>query len=275
MLAEELGIDPSPALQELEAAILRQDPRLRPPGGERTPMPGPTGPTGPTGRVHATGPAPPTEAEVPTGAKAVPPGTPFVGREQELGALLDALARARAGVGQLVLVAGEPGNGKTRLVDELLRRAGSTRVAVGRCVEAEGGPPFWPWLQILGALPTFASSAELVPTDATGGRRTIRFAQALEVADVLRRAGEQEGLAVVLEDLQWADPASPGVPAAGDRATDRRPGVARRHLPGGADRPGQRRPNVPRSGLRRVRVHSDCRQRGRSCPASPASLLRS
>jgi DNA-binding SARP family transcriptional activator len=193
LLAEELGIDPSPALQELESAILRQDPRLRAPSGERTAPSSPSAPIGPRGTAAAAG--------------AVAGAFPFVGRDDELAQLAAALERARAGVGQVLLVSGEPGIGKTRLVEELTRRAAPSRVAVGRCVEAEGVPPFWPWLQILGALPSTVG-CDLDPSEEFAGVGAVRFGQALRVADVLRRAGTEGGVAVVCEDLQWADQAS-------------------------------------------------------------------
>jgi len=50
--------------------------------------------------------------------------TPLVGRERELGQLLDAFARARSGEGQVVFLVGEPGIGKSRLLHELHRRIG-------------------------------------------------------------------------------------------------------------------------------------------------------
>jgi AAA ATPase domain len=77
--------------------------------------------------------------------------TSFVGREAELATLaadLDATADGRGGV---VLVAGEPGIGKTRLAEELAAQA-TTRGALvlwGRCWEGEGAPAFWPWIQIV------------------------------------------------------------------------------------------------------------------------------
>jgi eukaryotic-like serine/threonine-protein kinase len=77
--------------------------------------------------------------------------TSFVGREAELATLaadLDATADGRGGV---VLVAGGPGIGKTRLAEELAAQA-TTRGALvlwGRCREGEGAPAFWPWIQIV------------------------------------------------------------------------------------------------------------------------------
>jgi len=77
----------------------------------------------------------------------------LVGRTGELGELVACLEDALSGRGRLVLVAGEPGIGKSRLADELSTRARErgASVLVGRCWEAGGAPPFWPWVQALRA----------------------------------------------------------------------------------------------------------------------------
>ena len=68
--------------------------------------------------------------------------TPFVGREAELVALTADLDAAAGGRGGVVLVAGEPGIGKTRLAEELAAQATSRGALVlwGRCWEGEGAP---------------------------------------------------------------------------------------------------------------------------------------
>src|SRR5262245_5236401 len=83
-----------------------------------------------------------------------PPRRIFIGRERELNELDAALRDALAGRGSLVLVVGEAGIGKTRLADELGVRADAAGMTAiwGRCWEAEGRPPHWPWVQILRAL---------------------------------------------------------------------------------------------------------------------------
>ncbi len=50
-----------------------------------------------------------------------------------------------------MLLAGEPGIGKTRTAEELARvaRERGAQVLVGRCFEGEGAPAFWPWVQVL------------------------------------------------------------------------------------------------------------------------------
>ena len=62
-----------------------------------------------------------------------------------------ALAEALAGEGRVVLVAGEPGIGKSALADRLAAEAGGTgaKVLWGRCWEAGGAPAYWPWVQAL------------------------------------------------------------------------------------------------------------------------------
>ena len=122
-LVEELGIEPSRTLQELERAILNQDSELDSPASAQQPRP--------DDRSRS--------------------GTVFVGREQELGELLAGLAEALRGSGRLFLLSGEPGIGKSRLADELVTRARErgARILVGRCWEAGGAPAYWPWVQSL------------------------------------------------------------------------------------------------------------------------------
>ena len=73
----------------------------------------------------------------------------FVGRRQELADLKAALEESLAGRGRLVMLAGEPGIGKTRTAQELASYAATrgTQVLWGRCYEEEGAPPYWPWVQ--------------------------------------------------------------------------------------------------------------------------------
>ena len=80
-------------------------------------------------------------------------GNPFIGRAQLIEELGASLASARRGRGELTLLAGEPGIGKTRTAEEFSRLAsrGGTRVLAGHCYEGDGAPAFWPWIQILRA----------------------------------------------------------------------------------------------------------------------------
>jgi len=76
---------------------------------------------------------------------------PFVGRCGDLAELREAFKQAIAGRGSLVLVAGEPGIGKTRLAEQLALDAAPQGAALlwGSAWEGGGAPPFWPWIQIL------------------------------------------------------------------------------------------------------------------------------
>ena len=151
-LGEELGIDPSPWLRMLEADILRQAPALDwiPPTGQ-------------------AGQPPPVEAaEQPVAAPVTAPPYPagegeLVGRDGQLALLDRTLAGAAAGQGRLVLVAGEPGIGKTRLAEEAARQAAAQdlRVVWGRCYQGEGAPAFWPWVQAARQLLAEVAPAQL------------------------------------------------------------------------------------------------------------------
>jgi len=75
----------------------------------------------------------------------------FIGRQSELAVLTVALDDALSGRGQRVMLAGEPGIGKTRLAQELSNRAESmgARVLWGRCYEEQGVPSYWPWVRVI------------------------------------------------------------------------------------------------------------------------------
>src|SRR5215211_4358666 len=76
---------------------------------------------------------------------------PLVGREEEHAAMLARLERAGAGEGGVMLLAGEPGIGKTRLLDELIGHAHARqwRVLAGRAYQSEGLPPYLPVVEAL------------------------------------------------------------------------------------------------------------------------------
>ena len=80
-----------------------------------------------------------------------PPGQIFIGRQQELAVLTAALDATLSGRGQMVMLAGEPGIGKTRTAQELARQAREkgAQVLWGWCYEGEGAPSYWPWVDSL------------------------------------------------------------------------------------------------------------------------------
>jgi eukaryotic-like serine/threonine-protein kinase len=149
-LVEQLGIEPSERLRELEQAILAQDPKL-----------------------HLAVEEPATAGPAATSQR----GT-FVGRDRELAELLRGLDDAIGGQGRLFLLVGEPGIGKSRLAEELtqIARARGARVLVGRCWEAGGAPAYWPWVQ---ALRAHLREAEPEPLRAQLGDGAADIAQLL------------------------------------------------------------------------------------------------
>jgi DNA-binding SARP family transcriptional activator len=195
-LVEELGIEPSQELQRLERAVLTQDPALERPARPRSLVAG-----------------------------------IFVGRDAELAALAGALEKAKTAQGSVFLVSGEPGIGKSRLVDEAVAHARDRdlRVLRGRCWEAGGAPGYWPWVQVLRAYvrgagldevrarlgPRAAELGELLPelNELLGDlpRPTLRDPEALRfrlfdaIAGCLGEVSAERGLLVVLDDVHAAD----------------------------------------------------------------------
>ncbi|MFD8523407.1 AAA family ATPase [Streptomyces capillispiralis] len=153
----------------------------------------------------------------------------FVGRTTELDTLNDALARALSGPGepQALLIGGEAGVGKTRLVEEFAaaaRRRGAV-VALGGCVEiGADGLPFAPFStalrQLRRELPDRLSAAaagqeeelaRLLPELGTAAAREARrdeqgMARLFALtARLLERVAAEHPVVLALEDLHWAD----------------------------------------------------------------------
>jgi hypothetical protein len=141
---------------------------------------------------------------------------PFVGRAREMWELTSALDAARSGHGSLVLVSGEPGIGKSRLVEELadVARDRGFLVLVGRCWDGGGAPAFWPWVQVVRsaggdfeqlarpvseARSSRSSVADVVDPDAA------RFHLFEEVAGFLSAQMTTAPLLVVVDDVHAAD----------------------------------------------------------------------
>src|SRR5262245_11387872 len=75
---------------------------------------------------------------------------PLVGRESFLAHLKGGLEEALGARGRTFLIAGEPGIGKTRIVEELIWTATQRGFVahVSRCHEVQGAPALWPWARI-------------------------------------------------------------------------------------------------------------------------------
>jgi DNA-binding CsgD family transcriptional regulator/tetratricopeptide (TPR) repeat protein len=155
-------------------------------------------------------------------------GAAFVGRSGDLEVLLDAYAHAGRGEGAVVLVGGEAGVGKSRLVGEAAghaRRHGA-RVLVGQCLDLEeGGLPYAPLVDMLRALDRDLTpeegSATLGPLRAFLGRTgeggtpegtapgvagPAGQARLFELLlTVIERLVALRPVVLVFEDLHWAD----------------------------------------------------------------------
>ena len=162
-------------------------------------------------------------ADATAGAPVTPPargdGASFIGRQQDLDVVRLSLAGAVAGRGRLVLVAGEPGVGKTRLAEVVAAEAGQRGVPAlwGSCWPGDGAPPLWPWTQVFRDASTWGrvEDTELLSQLTEGESHTgllgdldassARFRLFDRVTAGLRRATDEGPLLVVLDDLQWAD----------------------------------------------------------------------
>ncbi|MEV6985509.1 BTAD domain-containing putative transcriptional regulator [Sphaerisporangium sp. NPDC051017] len=202
-LADELGIDPGPALRKMESDILSQDPSLDLTVPQRP-------------RFEPVGTWPP-RPESPTGD--MPPLTPepFVGRDAELARLTGAAPHALAGRFTAAVVGGDPGAGKTTLVVQLgleLGKQGWT-TASGGCPDSSATPPGWAWVEVLRTLAAARGTGEYGPLlapllddaapaadddQASGGFRLHRAVGGY-IAGIAREAP----VLIVLEDLHWAD----------------------------------------------------------------------
>jgi len=166
-----------------------------------------------------------------TARRSLPARLPFVGREAESARLDQRLAEAVGGRGGVVLVAGEPGLGKTRLVEELARHAARRGVEVlwGHCFEGDWTPPYTPFAEAVEALALAVDPEQLRVDLGSGGPPLAQLVPALRKAlpdlpepvslqpdeerfrlldaavHLLTARSERVTLLVLVEDLHWAD----------------------------------------------------------------------
>ncbi|MFD8380771.1 BTAD domain-containing putative transcriptional regulator [Streptomyces sp. NPDC059679] len=175
MLAKNLGLDPSPGLNDLHTAILRHDTAvLGSPRHSRS--------------ATTLSPGPGVTAE------------PLVGRTAETAHLTAVLQTAAAGRTQWVVLSGEPGSGKTRLLDEMSDQAEAAGFTVTRAVggqtlsESEEISVVCPATQLLDGLRQ--EDAGTPTKDGTGGG---------QLTALLRELNRQPTVCVI-DDLDWATP---------------------------------------------------------------------
>lgn len=176
------------------------------------------------------------ESGVQVGAWPVPPAlrsvprAPYVGRVDERALVERSRAQARAGAREVVLLAGEPGIGKTRLASHEALRAHAEGFVVcwGACSE-DVAAPYEPWIEVCSQLVeyapdevlagyvasrggeiarlarNFARRAPDAPLPQSSHPETERFLLFRAVDELLLAVGRAQPLCVVLDDFHWAD----------------------------------------------------------------------
>jgi class 3 adenylate cyclase len=166
-----------------------------------------------------------------TAAREIPARLPMVGRDMEFARVMNRVGEAMAGQGGLVTITGEPGIGKTRMLEEVAEQAAEwgVQVLVGRGFESEWAPPYGPFVEALTAHvakvdvlelradlgPGASTVAQLVPT----AREILpdlpepvavqpdeeRFRLIDAVAQFVLARSRRAPVMVCLDDLQWAE----------------------------------------------------------------------
>jgi DNA-binding SARP family transcriptional activator/tetratricopeptide (TPR) repeat protein len=218
-LERELGAEPEAETKQLYQEILRAARVAR--GGE----------------VRATGerfplstPEAPLDEPSPGIAGALA-RMPFTGRQKELERLHHKLEAAHSGTGGLAFLVGEPGIGKTRLLEEFTVRAcaAGARVLSGRCFEGDFALPFGPFSEAISSYAKSCNAEALredlgsfgavvakivpelrerfpdLPQPAALSPEEERFRLLDAVGQVLWALSRRAPLVLVLDDLHWAD----------------------------------------------------------------------
>ena len=144
----------------------------------------------------------------------VKPSGRLVGRRGPLQQLTEAVDRLPGG-GSVWLVSGEPGVGKTALVEVVARRAASAGVSVawGRSDESADGAPFWPWVQVLRSVPEIPADGAVgmllgTATGESSAPPAARIHIYDEISTRLTAHAAAHPTLLVLEDAHWSDESS-------------------------------------------------------------------
>lgn len=194
LLDDELGVQPGRELRELQTAILRQAPELA--AWPRSPEW--------TGAGEVATPA--THVVEADATPVGPRRGVLIGRHRELSTAAGVLADVAAGAARWLVLSGPAGIGKTRLAEEIAARVvegGGDMVWVS-CPDERATPPWWPMRQLVRALDADPDDVLEVPADADPD--TARFRVYERIHTLLESAARP--LAVVIDDVQWADPTS-------------------------------------------------------------------
>lgn len=230
-LLDELAIEPSPALRELEHAILSQDPSLSAPTPERvTPSDAARAATAEDevvdGAETAAEPEPPP---LPPALRSLA-GPPYVGRDKEQQYAERAIRDVTTGWRRIVVIGGEPGIGKTRLAARVALEAHERGFCVGWATAREGlGAPYVVWSTLLSQLvehaprpvvqqiasrqggelvriiPSLPEHVDHLSEPRQSDPETERFMMFQAVIAMLEAMAGVFPIALVFDDVQWAD----------------------------------------------------------------------
>lgn len=233
-LLDELGLDPSPDLVRLQAAILAHEPGLAAPVSQR-PIPPSVTPSEPQGTIASDGG--PAQTRLGASPVTLPPAVErhlqrlFVGRAGELAALREAWQGALADRRRLVMIEGEAGSGKSRLAAHFAAEAHAAGAIIlwGRAT-TEAIVPYEPLVEALrtvlrtvspdarhrvidgrkglAMLLPFITDAAVVSEISQPELGTDRYVLFETVAELLDAESAESPIVFVLDDLQWADPLS-------------------------------------------------------------------
>ncbi|MFI6763841.1 AAA family ATPase [Micromonospora sp. NPDC050417] len=213
-LADELGVDPGPALREAQRQVLQQAEAVT---TRRFASLFPQVARGSESGVRSSNR---------TRERADSRPDRLVGRQEELALLRHAVDSAVLARGQVVLVEGSPGVGKSRLLGEVTDEAAADGALTfwGRCQDGEGTPSMWPWVQIVEAMIAALPEDDRAPWTTELGDLLQRPTRGVEVRTrpdaraqfrlysnvvaLFGAAAARQPLVVVVDDLHWADPAS-------------------------------------------------------------------
>jgi DNA-binding CsgD family transcriptional regulator len=143
----------------------------------------------------------------------------LLGRTNELAQLVSAMQRARGGAGGIVLVSGDAGVGKTRLIAELARREADALV-LGGAAGQSGSAPYGPVVAALRAglrarpgslgpaTPLTGHLAMLLPELGTPPAASDRATLVEAIRCALERFASEQPVLMVLDDLHWSDEAT-------------------------------------------------------------------